>query len=193
MHHRVAKESPRVGKEHYLLKPFCKMLRGCFSPLSGFNLSVSRSSLQQGYCVPFLSFFLPPHFPSPHRMTCAPVRSSHYFTWQGGFKSVLLSPWFFLFILFFSFLAFRTFHIFIQCTQRDWSNECFWKFPAHTLLSYQLNVFFHPRCLKDDLDYSSLENSKPSVMLSHAGSILTISGMQSWKKSFHFRYALIFI
>lgn len=91
VHHRVAKEPPRVGKEHYLLKPFGKMLRGCFSPLSGFKLSVSLSLLQQ--CHFLSSFFLPPHFPSPHRLTCAPVRSSHYFTWQGGFKSVLLSLW----------------------------------------------------------------------------------------------------
>lgn len=133
-----------------------------------------------------------------HLPTGWPVRQwGHHIILRGRVVLSLCSCHrdFFLFILFFSFLAFRTFHIFIQCTQRDWSNECFWKFPAHTLLSYQLNVFFHPRCLKDDLDYSSLENSKPSVMLSHAGSILTISGMQNWKKkkSFHFRYALIFI
>lgn len=179
VHHKVAKEPPRVGKEHYLLKPFSKILRGRFFPLSGFKLSVSLSLLQQCHCVSFLSFFLPPYFPSSHRLTCAPVRSSHYFTWQGGFKSVLLRCGYTGLCLLqtFSFLAFRTFCIFLQYTERRWSNESFWKFPVHTLLSYQLNVFFRPRCLKDDLDYSSLENSKPSAMLSHAESVLTVSGM----------------
>lgn len=140
--------SKRVEKEHYLLKPLRKMLRGHFFPPKW----ICFICFSQRYCSFCLHTFFP-FRPSTHNLTCARTRSSHYFTWQGDVKfwhHSNLSP-----------ALSRTFWVDVLGAQTFGSRVlAFNAFGNSHYASFAWDwSVFHRRCCKGDLNYSHIGKS----------------------------------
>lgn len=86
--------SKRVEKEHYLLKPLRSMLRGHFSSKVDLLHLFFPLCCNSAIVLFVYTLFAPlyPFLPSKPNLTCAWMRSSHYFTFQGDVKFAPLTP-----------------------------------------------------------------------------------------------------